>query len=93
MPDPRRWFECDDDGAQWIVVAQDLKEARHSLRETSACFGQEGVSYDDAETQGMISWRELSPEEVAKHTCSCEDGNPQSTDPAVRGRARRAVLL
>lgn len=73
----RRFFECHDGGADWIVVARDLEHAQSLLREIEAGFGSHGLPYDAAMRQGILAWEEMTSEQVAKRTrCSREDGNP-----------------
>lgn len=59
---PVRYFQCQDDGADWFIVAVNLDHAKAILRRQCDAFGQEGVPFDQAE----LTWTELPPDVVSQ---------------------------
>jgi len=59
----KRYFAMDD-GADYVVVAQDMAHAEQILRDAQIEFGQWGKSYDECKADGDISWEEMTDQEV-----------------------------
>ena len=56
----RKFFLCEEDGADWYVVALDLEHAKKILRDSGYEFGQEGVPFDLAD----LTWSELTSDRL-----------------------------
>lgn len=61
----KRFFNLEDDHANYVVVARDLEHAEQIMRETGIEFSYPSVSYDEAKASGVFDWSEMSDERVA----------------------------
>jgi hypothetical protein len=65
------FFQLDDEGTYYLVVATGLEQAKQLMRESRRVFGRNESALDTA--TGLI-WTELGPEQVAKKLrCNTED--------------------
>lgn len=58
---PVRYFQCDDSGCLWFIVAVNQDHAVELLRRNCDSFGQEGVPFGLA----VLTWSELTVEQAA----------------------------
>ena len=67
---PVRYFECDDTGCRWYIVAVNQDHAAELLRRNCDAFGPEQVPFGLA----TLTWRELTAEDAAHKRCHRDDG-------------------
>lgn len=72
-----RYFELDDNGATYFVVATDLDDARRILGASGCEFGDHGEGgpgpLAEAEAAGLVTWREIDASEAARKRCHTDD--------------------
>ena len=67
---PVRYFQCDDSGRTWYIVAVNQDHASELLRRNCDSFGQEGVPFGLAN----LTWSELTADQIAEKRAYRDDG-------------------
>ncbi len=79
----KRFFEMDDGGADYIVVALGQEHAERIMRNAGIDFA-DGVSYDTAKENGLIRWEEMPKERAIAKRVHRNDGDGQDPVPLVQ---------
>lgn len=68
----KRFFECDDNGCDYLIVATDMDHAKQIMRDARVEFGDPGVPLDQAVG---LAWRELPIERADRIRCDVSDSD------------------
>lgn len=84
LPATKHFFVLDDDGADYLVVANSPEHAEQILRDAGIEFTAEGLPYDVAKSRNLLSWKEINIKRATELQVHLNEGSTGDLTPLVQ---------